>query len=170
MIARASLSVWILVSVVGCGDGGGQKTVISPVCGGTIATVGTVGGATFAPTSIDVIGLNGNAISIFLTDTAQSRQLWFSIHRNPGTNMFAPGSYQDMAIFSSQVGSALLNQAGQVTVELTEVVDPFDASGQALPGPDGGVVGSVAGSFAAGFTTDLVSGSFSSPVCSTAIL
>ena len=66
---------------------------------GTIATLGSVGGATFTATSIDVIGVNGNAISIFLTDTAQNRQLWFTIHRNPSTNMFAPGSYQDMAIF-----------------------------------------------------------------------
>ena len=169
MIARASLSVWILVSVVGCGDGQ-KKTVSPPVCGGTIATLGTVGGATFAATSIDVIGVNGNAISIFLTETTQTRQLWFTMHRNPSTNMFAPGSYQDMAIYTTQVGSVTQSQAGSVTVELTEVVDPFDASGQALPGPDGGVVGSVAGSFAAGFTTDLVSGSFSSPVCSTAIL
>jgi len=157
MIARAALVAWLLVSVSGCGSS--QTPMLTPAsCGGTIATQGAVGGATFAATSIDVIGVNGNAISIYLTDTAQSRQLWFTIHRNPSTNMFAAGTYQDTAVYESQAGS--------VTVELSQVVDPFDASGQPLPGSDGGIVGSVAGTFVAQFGADTVSGAFSSPVCS----
>ena len=157
MIARASLSAWILVLLLGCGSG--QKTVRSPSCGGTVTTQGAVGGATFTATSINVIGVNGDAISIYLTDTAQDRQLWFTIHRDTSTNMFAAGSYQDTAVYESQ--------AGTVTVELTQVVDPFDATGQPLPGPDGGIVGSVDGTFVAQFGADTVSGSFSSPVCLT---
>ena len=155
MIARASLSVWVVALLFGCG-GNGQKTIRPSSCGGTIATQGTVGGATCTADSINVIGVNGNAISIYLADTNQ-KELWFTIHRDPTTNMFAAGSYQETAVYESQVGS--------VTVELTRVVDPFDATGQPLPGPDGGIVGSLDGTFAAQFGADSVSGTFSSPVC-----
>ena len=159
MIARATFSALLLVSVLGCRGGqNGQDGQVPPAsCGGTVATQGMVGGVAFAATSINVIGVNGNAIAIYLTDANHDRQLWFTISRSQSTNMFAAGSYQDTAVYESQVGT--------VTVELTQVVDPFDARGEPLPGPDGGVVGSVEGSFAAQFGADLVSGSFASPVC-----
>src|SRR6185436_6500208 len=123
----------------GCGRAKETKETLRPAsCGGTVTTDGSVRGTTFSATSIDVIAVNGHAISLYLTDVDRNEQLWFSIQRDPSTRMFAPGSYQGEAVFAP-------NLVGSVSVDLTQVVDPYDMNGRPVPAVDGGVVGSVAG-------------------------
>jgi hypothetical protein len=164
MTLRSAFSFVVLTAAAAsaCHGSNGTKTPPPhPVsCGGSASAQGMVGSVAFVADDVSVVGVNGNALTIFLTDSVHGNSiLWFSIVRSPTTKMFAPGSYQAEAVFTP-------NLVGLVNVELTAVVDPFDTAGQPLPGPDGGAAGSVAGSFVANFGNDIIYGDFSSPVCS----
>ena len=149
-----------MAAIGGCHDGGqGSPPRPQPItCGGSVSTQGTVAGVAFEADFVHVYGVNGNTLVVYLTDSVHDKMLWFGILRDPNTRMFFPRAYQAEAAFDPTL-------TGPVVVEVTDVVDPFDTSGQPVPGIDGGVVGSVTGTFIAHFATDTVTGSFSSPVC-----
>jgi hypothetical protein len=110
---------------------------------------------------VRVTGVNGNAIVVSLADTTKPPVLTLQLMRDTTTSSFPTGTVQSEAVLYDP------NRVGTAELNVTAVVDPYDASGSPALNADGGSVGSIEATFTATFTGATITGSFSSPVCET---
>jgi len=139
-----------------------------PSCGGTVTTTGSTPLGAFDATDVNVqVIFTCNSIDVRISDVAIARQLSFSLHpaaaaaaADAGADSILGSQTSNAALTSFQTGGSLLATTAVVTVQA--VGDPFGGT-PANPGPSG--------TLQATFTLDqdgfALSGSFSSPYCST---
>ena len=89
--------------------------------------------------------MNGNAIVVSIADTTKPPVLTLQLMRDTTTSSFPTGTVQNEAVLYDP------NRVGTAELNVTAVVDPYDASGSPALNADGGSVGSIEAAFTATF-------------------
>lgn len=159
MVLRTALPM--VLAAAGCGSSSpsGMTMPRPSACGGTVTTQGQIDSAAFSADYVRVEGVNGNAIVVYIADRTKAPELSLQLTRD------GAGSFPTGAVQNSQAALYAPNRVGTAQLNVTSVVDPYDASGSPVVNADGGSLGSIEATFTATFTGATISGSFSSAVC-----
>ena len=153
----------IVLAAASCSSNPGKPMPRPNACGGTVTAQGQIDSAAFSADYVRVEGVNGNTIVVYIAETAKAPELTLQLSRGAG------GAFPTGGVLNSQAALYDPNRVGTAQLDVTSVVDPYDASGSPLVNADGGSVGSIDATFTATFTGATISGSFSSAVCDTTV-
>ena len=150
-----------VLAAASCSSSSPSRIPRPSTCGGQVTAQGQIDSAAFSADYVRVTGVNGDTIVVSVADTTKPPVLTLQLMRDTTTSSFPTGTVQNEAVLYDP------NRVGTAELNVTAVVDPYDASGSPALNADGGSVGSIEATFTATFTGATITGSVSSPVCET---